>query len=306
MLSTNLDKIVSEIEKNYEADEIFFTKPCRRFPNREALIRVIKEIRRLFFPGYFGTESLSGQASPRYFIGERLIEIERTLHAQLIDAFRYEEGCAALTGEIEQHATEVCAHFIDKLPEIQRILLTDVQAALDGDPAASSKEEIIFSYPGPFAIFVYRLAHVLYEEKVPFIPRIMTEYAHGGTGIDINAGAEIGPYFFIDHGTGIVIGETTTIGSHVKLYQGVTLGALSTRGGQQLRGVKRHPTIGDNVTIYSNACVLGGDTVVGSNSIIGGSVFVTESIPPHSRVSFVGQELNISTRTEADPVIFEL
>ena len=175
------------------------------------------------------------------------------------------------------------------------ILLTDVQAAFDGDPAAQSKEEIIFSYPGFFAIFVYRIAHELYVQDVPLIPRIMSEYAHGRTGVDINSGATIGEYFFIDHATGVVIGETTTIGNHVKIYQGVTLGALSTRAGQALSGVKRHPTIEDDVTIYSNASVLGGETVIGEGSIIAGSAFVISSVPAGSRVSLKNQEVNVRT-----------
>ncbi len=185
------------------------------------------------------------------------------------------------------------------------MLLKDVQAGFDGDPAAKSKEEIIFSYPGFLAIYVYRLAHILYLEEVPFIPRIMTEYAHDHTGIDINPGATIGEYFFIDHGTGVVIGETTTIGNNVKLYQGVTLGALSTRKGQQLSGVKRHPTIEDNVTIYSNSSVLGGETVIGENTIIGGNTFITESIPANSKVSAKSPELVIKkprTHVEASNV----
>ena len=194
----------------------------------------------------------------------------------------------------------MCTVFFDELPNIQRVLLTDVQALYDGDPAAESKEAVIFAYPGLYAIYVYRIAHVLYEQKVPIIPRIMTELAHSGTGIDIGAGAKIGEYFFIDHGTGVVIGETTEIGDHVKIYQGVTLGALSTRGGQRLAGVKRHPTIEDNVTIYSNASVLGGETVVGEGSVIAGSTFVTFSVPPHSRVSVKDQEITVRQPGEKD------
>lgn len=171
-----------------------------------------------------------------------------------------------------------------------------MQAGFDGDPAAKSKEEIIFSYPGLFAIFVYRIAHELYIRNVPFIPRIMTEYAHAKTGIDINSGAVIGESFFIDHGTGIVIGETTVIGDNVKLYQGVTLGGLSTRGGQKLSGVKRHPTIEDNVTIYAGATILGGQTVIGKNSVIGGNTFITESVPENSRISIKPPELDIRLR----------
>ena len=194
--------------------------------------------------------------------------------------------CGGCTSDsICEQTADICTKFFDALPEIQRTLLTDVQALYDGDPAAGSKEEVIFTYPGLYAIYVYRIAHVLYDLGVPIIPRVMTEIAHSSTGIDIGAGAHIGEYFFIDHGTGVVIGETTTIGDHVKLYQGVTLGALSTRGGQRLAGVKRHPTIEDNVTIYSNASVLGGETVIGEGSVIAGSTFVTFSVPPHSRVS---------------------
>ena len=162
--------------------------------------------------------------------------------------------------------------------------MKDVTANFDGDPAAGSKEEVIFSYPGLYAIFVYRVAHELYESGVPLIPRIMSEYAHGATGIDINPGAQIGEYFFIDHGTGIVVGETTVIGDHVKLYQGVTLGALSPRHGHAVTG-KRHPTVGDNATIYSGASILGGKTVIGANSVIGGNSFITESIAPNTKAS---------------------
>ena len=171
------------------------------------------------------------------------------------------------------------------------MLLKDVQAGFDGDPAAKSRQEIISSYPGVFAIFVYRMAHELYLKNVPFIPRVMTEYAHSRTGIDINPGADIGEYFFIDHGTGVVIGETTKIGNNVKLYQGVTLGALSTRKGQLLAEVKRHPTIENNVTIYSGATILGGETVIGANSIIGGNTFITESVPPYTKVSLKAPEM---------------
>ena len=170
---------------------------------------------------------------------------------------------------------------------------TDLQAAYDGDPAATGTTEVIFSYPGLFAITVYRLAHELYMLKVPMIPRIMTEYAHSITGIDIHPGATIGKFFFIDHGTGIVVGETTIIGENVKIYQGVTLGGLSTRGGQKLRGKRRHPTIEDNVTIYANASILGGETVIGQGCIIGASAFITKSVPPCTTVSMKMQELQM-------------
>ena len=289
MFGENLDQIVKAIEKNYEADEIFFTKPGRKFPSRLAVKNVLKTLRRVLFPGYFGPEMLSAAASPSYFIGNTLIEVERELRGQIVTALTYtsdDPGARCAPDEVQQRADEIMAAFFAELPNIQRVLLTDVQALFDGDPAAGSKEEVIFAYPGLYAIYVYRIAHVLYEQKVPIIPRIMTELAHSGTGIDIGAGAKIGEYFFIDHGTGVVIGETTEIGDHVKLYQGVTLGALST--------------IEDNVTIYSNASVLGGETVIGEGSVIAGSTFVTFSVPPHSRVSVKEQEITVRQPGERD------
>ena len=312
MFGDNLERIVQGIEKNYEADEIFFTKPGRRFPSRSAIKYVLKTLRRVIFPGYFGEEMLSAKTSPSYFIGQTLIDVERVLREQIILALTYMSderdqgasgelpcgGCAS--EEICERTADICTRFFDELPNIQRMLLTDVQAIYDGDPAAGSKEEIIFSYPGLYAIYVHRVAHVLYQEGVPVIPRIMSELAHSGTGIDIAPGATIGEYFCIDHGTGVVVGETTVIGDHVKLYQGVTLGALSTRGGQRLSGVKRHPTIEDNVTIYSNASVLGGETVIGEGSCIAGSTFVTSSVPPHSRVSVKAQEITVRQPGERD------
>ena len=313
MFGNNLERIVAGIEKNYEADEIFFTKPGRRFPSRTAIKSLLTELRRVLFPGYFGPEMLSASTSPAYFIGQTLIEIEAMLREQLILALTYTSddrddiinagsehcfGCG--TDAICAQAADICTAFFDELPQVQRMLLTDVQALFDGDPAAGSKEEVIFTYPGLYAIYVYRVANVLFRLGVPIIPRVMTELAHSSTGIDIGAGATIGDYFFIDHGTGVVIGETCIIGEHVKLYQGVTLGALSTRGGQRLAGVKRHPTIEDNVTVYSNATVLGGDTVIGEGSVIAGNTFVTFSVPPNSRVSVKEQEISVRQPGERD------
>ena len=183
------------------------------------------------------------------------------------------------SGQLDGDATAVCDRFFERLPELQRMLRLDVIAGFDGDPAAKTHGEVALTYPGFFAISVFRMAHELYEMGVPYLPRMMTEYAHGKTGIDINPGATIGESFFIDHGTGIVIGETTTIGNNVKVYQGVTLGALSTRGGQRLANRKRHPTVEDNVTIYAGATILGGDTVLGEGCTVGGCTFITESIP---------------------------
>ena len=284
MSQFNLSETVEAIAKNYEVDEIIFTDPDHHFPDKQVIIEIIHDIRRLMFPRYFGNETPTG-TNPEYFIGETLIRIRERLSAQLRQALLFRNEKTGVDDDVSDQVREICDRFVGKLPAIQEMLFKDVQAAFDGDPAAQSKEEIIFSYPGFFAIFVYRIAHELYLENVPMIPRIMTEYAHADTGVDINAGATVGEYFFIDHATGVVIGETTIIGNHVKIYQGVTLGGLSTRGGQRLAGVKRHPTIEDNVTIYSNASILGGETVIGEGSIIGGSAFVTESVPKNARVS---------------------
>ena len=195
-----------------------------------------------------------------------------------------------------ERAQEIALEFLGQIPEIRALAQTDLEAFFDGDPAAFSTDEIVFCYPGLYAVTVYRLAHVLYALKVPMLPRIMTEHAHSVTGIDINPGATIGDHFFIDHGTGIVIGETTVIGSHVKIYQGVTLGALTTRGGQSLRGQRRHPTIEDNVTIYAGASILGGNTTIGRDCVIGSNVFITHSIPPCTTVSVKSQELQYKPR----------
>ena len=277
------------LTENYASEELFMPKSGRRLPNRSVIIDIVRDLKSIVFPGYFSTDT-SATVFPEYYVGHRLNDIYDRLKNQIEIALLYH---GEEPEEAEAHADRTACGFFEQLPEVQRLLLTDVQAGFDGDPAAKSKEEIIFSYPGLFAIYVYRLAHILYKENIPFIPRVMSEYAHGRTGIDINPGATIGEYFFIDHGTGVVIGETTEIGNNVKLYQGVTLGALSTRMGQQLANVKRHPTICDNVTVYSNSTVLGGETVVGESTIIGGNTFITESIPANTKVSAKRPELVI-------------
>jgi serine O-acetyltransferase len=277
------------LTENYASEELFMPKSGRRLPNRSVIIDIVRDLKSIVFPGYFSTDT-SATIFPEYYVGHRLNDLYDRLKNQIEIALLYH---GEEPEEAAARADRTTCGFFEQLPEIQRLLLTDVQAGFDGDPAAKSKEEIIFSYPGLFAIYVYRLAHVLYKEEIPFIPRVMSEYAHGRTGIDINPGATIGEYFFIDHGTGVVVGETTEIGNNVKLYQGVTLGALSTRMGQQLANVKRHPTIRDNVTIYSNSTVLGGETVVGENTIIGGNTFITESIPANTKVSAKSPELVI-------------
>lgn len=245
-----------------------------RLPSRSAIITILKDLRRLMFPAYFGDEELMA-LEPENYAALLMDRIEKQLAAQIALALPEEKAACAkvLAGQI-----------IDCLPAVQSTLLTDVEAIFDGDPAARNKEEIVFAYPGLFAIFAYRVAHELYLRHVPIIPRMMTEYAHSRTGIDIHPGATIGSYFFIDHGTGIVVGETTVIGDHVKLYQGVTLGALSPRGGHASLPGKRHPTVESGATIYSGASILGGDTVIGANSVVGGNAFLTSSVSPETRV----------------------
>lgn len=288
----------AKLSGNYRSQEIFEVSIGVKLPKRLEIIEVVDEIRRLMFPGYFGDEN-TAYVSLESFAGNTLAGVYEKLFKQIRTALLYKTGNKEESQdrqETENQAEELTLQFIGRLPRIQNLLFKDVEAELAGDPAANSREEIIFSYPGIFAIFVYRIAHELYQLNVPYIPRIMTEYAHGETGIDINPGAEIGEYFFIDHGTGIVIGETTKIGDHVKIYQGVTLGALSTQKGQELSGVKRHPTIEDNVVIYANTTILGGQTVVGRNSVVAGNSFVTESIPPDTKVSAYLPELQYKSR----------
>lgn len=254
-------------------------------PDRDAVIDFIHSLKRVLFLGYFGEASHTRESAGRT-TEQGIRHIYETLKNQLCLAFRMEHrDCRC------RYAAEIAGDFICRIPALEEAMLLDLEAAFVGDPAAKSKSEIICSYPGFLAIFVYRAAHILYEAGVPLIPRIMTEYAHSRTGIDINAGATIGRSFFIDHGTGVVIGETTVIGDNVKIYQGVTLGALSTRLGRKLVGKKRHPTIENDVTIYSGATILGGDTVIGEGSVIGGNVFITESVPKNMRVSMKAPEL---------------
>lgn len=292
---------VAAINKVYEDEKNFFGVTRRHFPSRSACIGLVQDIRKLLFPGYFDNESAAGESTD-YLTSERILHIERVLQEQVKNALIFGDG--TLDPEVaDQKAAGIAGQFLDQLPDVLELLLTDIQALYDGDPAAGSLEEVLVSYPGMYAIFVYRIAHVLYQLNVPLIPRLMSEHAHSKTGIDINPGANIGRYFFIDHGTGVVIGETTDIGDHVKLYQGVTLGALSTRKGQALSGVKRHPTLGNYVTVYSNASILGGETVIGDGAVISGSAFVCESVPKNARVK-LNQETVIHRPDEPEPKWF--
>ena len=259
--------------------------------DKDMIIQIIQKLLKIIYPGYYRDKTYKIYDVNNYL--SLLIEDAMyNLNKQIAFVLKYENHREGKKEEgTETRAREKTVAFFQKIPQIRAFLETDLQAAFDGDPAAYSKDEVIFAYPGMLAITVYRLAHELYLMNVPLIPRIMTEYAHDRTGIDIHPGASIGKYFFIDHGTGIVIGETTVIGDNVKIYQGVTLGALSTRGGQKLRSVRRHPTIGDNVTIYSGTSILGGETKIGKDVVIGSNAFITKSIPEGTKVTIKGQEL---------------
>ena len=257
-----------------------------RLPDRQAVILLIKDIRRLIFPAYYGEAALMSLA-PEDYAALLLERIEKQLFRQI--ALTLPEGQ-------EDRAAELAAEMVAKLPQIAQKVQKDLEATFDGDPAAASREEILFSYPGLFAILVYRVAHELYHLQIPILPRMMSEYAHSHTGIDIHPGAQIGDYFFIDHGTGIVVGETTVIGDRVKLYPGVTLGALSTRDGHRSRTGQRHPTVEDDVTIYSGASILGGETVIGRGSVVGGNAFLTDSVREDTQVVIHAPETVFKSR----------
>ena len=297
-IKKKLAQAATELGHNYREQGIFEVSVGKKLPRQSEIIDIVNEIRKVIFPGFFGDEN-TAYVELESFAGSALAVIYEKLFKQIRVALLYDkknENTDADIKNIESRADKCALSFIEDLPRIQNLILKDVEAELAGDPAAGSKEEVIFCYPGLFAIFVYRIAHELYKQHIPYIPRIMSEYAHGKTGIDINPGANIGEYFFIDHGTGIVIGETTTIGNNVKIYQGVTLGALSTMKGQELSGIKRHPTIEDNVVIYANTTILGGETVVGENSVVAGNSFITASIPANTRVSMHKPELKLRER----------
>ncbi len=287
-----VDLIVQNILNDYEDDKYINRTNLYNRPDRQAVKEITDKLLKIIFPGFF-SDKVYKIYSLKNNMSAAIEDIIFHLRKQIMIVLRYCSTSEPDPEEVENKAEKMTFEFMERIPRIRENVETDVQAAYDGDPAAASKDEIILSYPGLYAISVYRLAHELSLIGVPMIPRIMSEYAHGITGIDIHPGAVIGKYFFIDHGTGVVIGETTVIGDHVKIYQGVTLGGLSTKGGQNLKGVKRHPTIHDNVTIYSGASILGGDTVIGEDVVIGGNTFITASISKGKHVTGKAQELQI-------------
>ena len=279
-----IEAVVDTILEDYRNERDIDKMELFRLPDRDAVTDILSKLRRLVFPGYFRDKNY------------RIYNAKHNLSMLVEDVmFNLNRQISLALGD-DSRGEGLCLEFLNRIPKVRAMVQTDLQAAFEGDPAAKSMDEIIFSYPGLYAITVYRLAHELHSLGVPMIPRMMTEYAHNATGIDIHPGAQIGEYFFIDHGTGIVIGETTVIGDHVKIYQGVTLGGLSTRGGQSLRGKKRHPTIEDDVTIYANASILGGETVIGKGSVIGASAFITSSIAPGTTVTIKNQEHQFRSR----------
>jgi serine O-acetyltransferase len=283
--------LVNIIVESYEGDPKTRHIEAGKLAHRDSIIETIHLLRELLFPGYFGKQNLS-QKTLHYHVGNLVVEINDKLTEQVHHALLHRSGRGRdYRLEAREQAEEIVRDFLGTVPRLRDILATDVQAAYEGDPAAADTDEVIFSYPGFFAITIYRLAHEFHIRGLPLIPRIMSEYAHSITGIDINAGATIDESFFIDHGTGVVIGETTHIGKRVKIYQGVTLGALSKRGGQKLKGVKRHPTLHEEVTVYSGASVLGGQTEVGRGAVISANVFVTQSVPAYTRVTVRNPEL---------------
>lgn len=287
--SLQLQQVTQAILADYRLGRDIDKMELFQKPEADVVVQLLEKLRRILFPGYFREKNYR-----MYHVEANLsLLTEDVLYNLSKQLGRIYEGQGEEPEAAMRHAQEVGLAFLREIPRVRAMLQTDLQAAFDGDPAAGSMAEILFAYPGMFAVFVYRLAHVLYTLQVPMLPRMMTEHAHSLTGIDIHPGATIGEYFFIDHGTGVVIGETTVIGNRVKLYQGVTLGALSTRGGQKLRGKRRHPTIADDVTIYAGASVLGGETVIGQGSVIGSNVFITKSVPPCTTVTIKSQELHL-------------
>jgi serine O-acetyltransferase len=279
-------RLVDAVVRSYRAEETLIKIDDKDRISKTEVVELLGRLSSLVFAGFFSQKPLR-EDSFDYHVGEALENIVYGLEKQIKRALPYRKKGMSDGGS----ASDIVYIFLEKLPDIRSVLATDVDAAFDGDPAAFSKEEIILSYPGVYAIMVSRLAHELYDLGVPLIPRMMSEHAHSLTGIEIHPGATIGHHFFIDHGTGIVIGETTKIGNFVKIYQGVTLGALSTRGGQLMSGVKRHPTIEDHVTIYSGASILGGATVIGEGVVIGANAFITKTVPGKTRVGARDTEL---------------
>ncbi|MDB6074747.1 MAG: cysE [Verrucomicrobiaceae bacterium] len=287
------EEIVSALIASYRESGGINHVDCGNLPSKRAVAGLCEDLLHLVFPGFFSEEALTFDEL-QMMTNELVASVRQRLSVEVRRSLRLKNGIGAT--ENTKEANELVCQFLSQIPGVRKLLQTDVQAAYDGDPAAQSFDEIILAYPGLEAISIQRLAHLLYNAEVPLLPRMMTEWAHSRTGIDIHPGARIGTHFFIDHGTGVVIGETAEIGQHVKLYQGVGLVARSLAAGQALRGKKRHPTLQDRVTVYANATIVGGDTVVGRGSTIGASVFLMASVPENHVLALGDQELVLSER----------
>ena len=299
-IRNEVDEIVELVLQDYEKGRDIDNMDVFNQPERDEVIAIVNKLLEVLFPGYYRNK------------GYRFYNMYNKLALQFEDIMYYltqqtalalafsEENAGLDEAALEEKARRISLEFFRRIPKIRAMINTDIQATYDGDPAAFNKEEIVLCYPGLLASTIYRVAHELHLLGVPILPRMMSEYAHSITGIDIHPAATIGEYFFMDHGTGIVVGSTSIIGEHVKVYQGVTIGALSTKGGHALHGTRRHPTIEDNVTIYSGASILGGNTIIGEGSVIGGNSFITASVPPGSRVSIKNHEMNIEGSSPCD------
>jgi len=297
-LSTLVEGMLESYRRDPRAQHV-----NRRFlPSRDEILEVVELLLQLFYPGYFGRQDLNDE-NLAFHVGNLLSTLREKVERQVGSCLNFAAECGDReSGACAEEARRITAAFLDRLPAVRDALVLDVQAAYDGDPAAASLDEVILAYPGMLAVTVHRVAHELHVMGVPLMPRIMSEWAHSRTGADIHPGARIGSSFFIDHATGVVVGETSRIGARVKLYQGVTLGAISIprdERGRVIRDTRRHPTVEDGVTIYANATVLGGETVVGADSVIGGSVFVTESVPGSTRVAVRPPEMTLRAKADA-------
>ena len=298
-MDKDLSKITDAILHSYERCGGINHVDGANLPSKRALASICEDLLQLLFPGFHDQEPIRSVHLPRV-TSYRVTAIADRLREEIAKSMRLREpGCP------EAKAERVLFDFLERLPEVRELLTTDVQAAFEGDPAAGNTDEIILAYPYLEAVAIQRAAHVLYELCVPLVPRILTEWAHSRTGIDIHPGAKLGRSFFIDHGTGVVIGETSEIGERVKLYQGVALIARSLAGGQALRGVKRHPTLEDRVTVYSGTTIMGGDTIIGAGSTIGANIFVTHSIPTRSLVLYEEKQLKILDKDKRSHVVVD-
>jgi serine O-acetyltransferase len=303
-LESGLPNLVDRIVESYEEYGGVNRSEGEDLPSKQAVIGILEDLLTVIYPGYFGEANVN-KSNIKYFVGSMLSSIYSRLVNEVEKSLKYLSRIFGVGSEetCRRRARMVVKEFLERIPEIRALLSGDIQAAYEGDPAAKSTDEVILSYPCVLAIATYRIAHELWIRGVPLIPRIMTEYAHSKTGIDIHPGAKIGKNFFIDHGTGVVIGETTDIGDNVKIYQGVTLGALSfprDERGKIMKGLKRHPTVGNNVVIYSGATILGGETVIGDGAVIGGNAWITSSIPSGTKVIVAPPELYYKNSNQSE------